>query len=96
MLGFLYAQTGSGKTYTMAGTQSNPGVNIRALQELFEIAQQRSGENDTRLKCARSPLSCSSNPGSPQHRAGSCIPDVPSSLDALFYLPPPEPLCACV
>jgi len=48
---FCVSQTGSGKTYTMAGTQSNPGVNIRALHELFEIAQQRSGENDTTLKC---------------------------------------------
>jgi len=49
---FAYGQTGSGKTYTMAGTQSNPGVNIRALHELFEIAQQRSGENDTTLNAS--------------------------------------------
>jgi kinesin family protein C2/C3 len=39
---FAYGQTGSGKTFTMEGTKENPGVNIRALQRVFEIAEQRS------------------------------------------------------
>ena len=28
--------TGSGKTYTMVGTQDNPGIMVRALNHLFE------------------------------------------------------------
>ncbi|WIA19756.1 hypothetical protein OEZ85_005672 [Tetradesmus obliquus] len=35
---FAYGQTGSGKTYTMDGPADNPGINTRALQELFSIA----------------------------------------------------------
>jgi kinesin family protein C2/C3 len=38
---FAYGQTGSGKTYTMEGPQSDPGVNIRALNELFRIKEER-------------------------------------------------------
>ena len=38
---FAYGQTGSGKTYTMEGTKESPGVNIRALSELFRIAEER-------------------------------------------------------
>ena len=30
-----YGQTGSGKTHTMEGPDNNPGVNTRALGELF-------------------------------------------------------------
>jgi len=32
---------GSGKTFTMDGPADNPGVNLRALEELFKIAEQR-------------------------------------------------------
>ncbi|KAF6259988.1 P-loop containing nucleoside triphosphate hydrolase protein [Scenedesmus sp. NREL 46B-D3] len=35
---FAYGQTGSGKTFTMDGPADNPGINARALQELFCIA----------------------------------------------------------
>lgn len=38
---FAYGQTGSGKTYTMNGTELDRGVNYRALQNLFETADQR-------------------------------------------------------
>jgi len=38
---FAYGQTGSGKTYTMMGPAENPGVNRRALQELFAIQDRR-------------------------------------------------------
>uniref|UniRef100_A0A7N0SZI1 Uncharacterized protein n=1 Tax=Kalanchoe fedtschenkoi TaxID=63787 RepID=A0A7N0SZI1_KALFE len=42
---FAYGQTGSGKTYTMTGpsvlTEHNQGVNYRALQDLFLLAEQR-------------------------------------------------------
>lgn len=37
-----YGQTGSGKTFTMEGPIDNPGVNWRALTELFRVAQDRS------------------------------------------------------
>jgi kinesin family protein C2/C3 len=36
-----YGQTGSGKTYTMQGESSNPGINMRALKELFQIGEDR-------------------------------------------------------
>jgi len=38
---FAFGQTGSGKTYTMMGPQDNPGVNRRALSELFAIQERR-------------------------------------------------------
>lgn len=40
---FAYGQTGSGKTFTMEGHTNDPGINPRALQELFsEIADRGS------------------------------------------------------
>ncbi|WVZ55152.1 hypothetical protein U9M48_005852 [Paspalum notatum var. saurae] len=38
---FAYGQTGTGKTFTMEGTESNRGVNYRTLEELFKIAEER-------------------------------------------------------
>ncbi|CAN6450848.1 unnamed protein product [Victoria cruziana] len=38
---FAYGQTGTGKTFTMEGTEQNRGVNYRTLQELFRIANER-------------------------------------------------------
>ncbi|KAF8033038.1 hypothetical protein BT93_D1811 [Corymbia citriodora subsp. variegata] len=42
---FAYGQTGSGKTYTMSGPSASSredwGVNYRALNDLFQIAQSR-------------------------------------------------------
>ena len=38
---FAYGQTGTGKTFTMEGTESNRGVNYRTLEELFNIAEER-------------------------------------------------------
>jgi kinesin family protein C2/C3 len=38
---FAYGQTGSGKTHTMEGYRDDPGVNIRALQRLFDGAEER-------------------------------------------------------
>ena len=40
-----YGQTGSGKTYTMMGPNGNPGVNIRAIQELLSITNARESVN---------------------------------------------------
>ena len=36
-----YGQTGSGKTYTMMGSKAAPGINMRALKELFHIGESR-------------------------------------------------------
>ncbi|XP_038982528.1 kinesin-like protein KIN-14E isoform X2 [Phoenix dactylifera] len=38
---FAYGQTGTGKTFTMEGTEQNRGVNYRTLEELFRIAAER-------------------------------------------------------
>ncbi|KAF8377407.1 hypothetical protein HHK36_030784 [Tetracentron sinense] len=39
---FAYGQTGTGKTFTMEGTEKNRGVNYRTLEQLFKIANERS------------------------------------------------------
>ncbi|CEP02042.1 hypothetical protein PBRA_002307, partial [Plasmodiophora brassicae] len=38
---FAYGPTGSGKTFTMAGTPEIPGVNFRALKVLFDLMKMR-------------------------------------------------------
>ncbi|PIN20753.1 Kinesin (KAR3 subfamily) [Handroanthus impetiginosus] len=38
---FAYGQTGTGKTFTMEGTEMNRGVNYRTLEELYKIANER-------------------------------------------------------
>jgi kinesin family protein C2/C3 len=38
---FAYGQTGTGKTFTMQGNTENPGVNIRALTELFNLVSEK-------------------------------------------------------
>ncbi|XP_064399470.1 kinesin-like protein KIFC3 [Halichondria panicea] len=43
---FAYGQTGSGKTFTMQGPSSNPGLNQRALQELFHLVEERHTDYD--------------------------------------------------
>ncbi|OIV93026.1 hypothetical protein TanjilG_20688 [Lupinus angustifolius] len=39
---FAYGQTGTGKTFTMEGTDQNRGVNYRTLELLFKISKERS------------------------------------------------------
>ncbi|CAN0464364.1 unnamed protein product [Ascophyllum nodosum] len=41
---FAYGQTDSGKTFTMEGPDANPGVNIRALTNMFRICRDRSDD----------------------------------------------------
>lgn len=38
---FAYGQTGTGKTFTMEGTEEARGVNFRTLEELFHIITER-------------------------------------------------------
>ncbi|XP_068654035.1 kinesin-like protein KIN-14Q isoform X2 [Aristolochia californica] len=40
---FAYGQTGTGKTFTMEGTEEARGVNYRTLEELFRIIDERKG-----------------------------------------------------
>lgn len=37
---FAYGATGSGKTHTMIGTSSNPGIMVRALNDIFLAAKK--------------------------------------------------------
>ena len=37
---FAYGATGGGKTYTMVGTQDNPGAMVRALNDLFQAMEE--------------------------------------------------------
>ena len=43
---FAYGATGGGKTYTMVGTRDNPGIMVRALNDLFEAA----GESNRKVR----------------------------------------------
>ena len=47
---FAYGQTGSGKTHTMSGTDEDPGINPRALQDLFHLRDERQGEENYSFK----------------------------------------------
>lgn len=38
---FAYGQTGTGKTFTMEGTEEARGINFRTLEELFRIIEER-------------------------------------------------------
>ncbi|KMZ72115.1 Kinesin-4 [Zostera marina] len=40
---FAYGQTGTGKTFTMEGTEDARGVNYKTLEELFRIIKEREG-----------------------------------------------------
>ncbi|KAG1348189.1 kinesin-like protein KIN-14R [Cocos nucifera] len=40
---FAYGQTGTGKTFTMEGTEEARGVNYRTLEQLFRIIRERQG-----------------------------------------------------
>ncbi|GKV33546.1 hypothetical protein SLEP1_g42045 [Rubroshorea leprosula] len=38
---FAYGQTGTGKTFTMEGTEQSRGVNYRTLEQLFKVVEER-------------------------------------------------------
>lgn len=38
---FAYGQTGTGKTFTMEGSEQDRGVNYRTLEQLFKISDER-------------------------------------------------------
>ncbi|XP_060539992.1 kinesin-like protein KIF19 [Pantherophis guttatus] len=47
---FAYGPTGAGKTYTMLGTDSEPGIYIRTLHDLFQ-AIEATGDDQNYLVC---------------------------------------------
>ncbi|KAI8005885.1 Kinesin-like protein KIN-14Q [Camellia lanceoleosa] len=49
---FAYGQTGTGKTFTMEGTNEARGVNFRTLEELFRTINERKGRSDMKYRLA--------------------------------------------
>ena len=43
---FAYGQTGSGKTWTMSGIRSNPGIQPRAVREIFDAVDRDKDKYD--------------------------------------------------
>jgi kinesin family protein 18/19 len=42
---FAYGPTGTGKTHTMVGLPNNPGIMVRALNELFQMMNEAAEED---------------------------------------------------
>eukprot|EP00931_Biecheleriopsis_adriatica_P080223 TRINITY_DN5357_c0_g1_i1.p1 TRINITY_DN5357_c0_g1~~TRINITY_DN5357_c0_g1_i1.p1 ORF type:complete len:1397 (+),score=386.71 TRINITY_DN5357_c0_g1_i1:437-4192(+) len=49
---FAYGQTGAGKTHTMYGSESMPGLVPRAANELFEVLGRYNHECESRVLCS--------------------------------------------
>lgn len=47
---FAYGSTGAGKTHTMLGTPSDPGIMGQSIQELFDMIEKYSDTRDYKLK----------------------------------------------
>ena len=47
---FAYGATGAGKTYTMLGTEDQPGIMMLSIDELFKSIEHYSAERDYMLK----------------------------------------------
>ena len=47
---FAYGATGAGKTYTMLGTEDNPGIMMNSIEELFWAIEVYSAEREYKLK----------------------------------------------
>lgn len=47
---FAYGQTGSGKTHTMEGTESEPGIYIRTLNQLFVLRDSKDAIVEARIR----------------------------------------------
>jgi kinesin family protein 18/19 len=46
---FAYGATGAGKTYTMLGTDEEPGIMVRSLSDLFDIISNENGNIKVKL-----------------------------------------------
>ena len=51
-------QTGSGKTHTMEGLSSDPGINARTLAGLFELSRQRAAQTEHTIVISLLEVSC--------------------------------------
>ncbi|GAB2232043.1 hypothetical protein Droror1_Dr00011064 [Drosera rotundifolia] len=49
---FAYGSTGSGKTYTMVGTQSDPGIMVLSLHTIFDYIKLDTGADDFEVSCS--------------------------------------------
>lgn len=49
---FAYGATGSGKTYTMAGTAEDPGLMVLSLQEIFRWVSKEEKEHKFEVTCS--------------------------------------------
>mmetsp|Transcript_9505 Transcript_9505/g.27171 ORF Transcript_9505/g.27171 Transcript_9505/m.27171 type:complete len:980 (+) Transcript_9505:572-3511(+) len=49
---FAYGATGSGKTYTMVGTKSDPGLMVLSLQRIFRDRQDLYADEDFEVTCS--------------------------------------------
>jgi kinesin family protein 18/19 len=43
---FAYGATNAGKTYTMLGTEGNPGIMVNSLNEIFEYVDSLSRDKE--------------------------------------------------
>lgn len=58
LLLFFISLTGTGKTYTMLGTDREPGIYIRALDDLFKALEGTTEEMDYRVSMSYLEVKC--------------------------------------
>eukprot|EP00268_Persea_americana_P003283 TRINITY_DN10990_c0_g2_i5.p1 TRINITY_DN10990_c0_g2~~TRINITY_DN10990_c0_g2_i5.p1 ORF type:complete len:218 (-),score=34.52 TRINITY_DN10990_c0_g2_i5:771-1424(-) len=49
---FAYGSTGSGKTYTMAGTQKDPGLMVLSLHTIFDLIKKNNTSDSFEVTCS--------------------------------------------
>ncbi|KAK4477415.1 hypothetical protein RD792_016636 [Penstemon davidsonii] len=49
---FAYGSTGSGKTYTMVGTQDDPGLMVLSLNTIFNLIEKDNTSDDFEVTCS--------------------------------------------
>ncbi|KZV57030.1 hypothetical protein F511_08188 [Dorcoceras hygrometricum] len=49
---FAYGSTGSGKTYTMVGTQDDPGLMVLSLNTIFDLIEKDNTSDDFQVTCS--------------------------------------------
>jgi hypothetical protein len=68
-----YGQTGSGKTHTMQGSESEPGVTLRALRDLFQqSARSDASEYEFTISVRRAAPRRAPRPATPAPRRTGC------------------------
>jgi kinesin family protein 18/19 len=75
---FAYGATGSGKTYTMVGDSSDPGLMVRSIEALFKESERY--RNDEAVSITASYLEVYNEVSyilfSPELRIPNCVPRV--------------------